>query len=150
MKTWETFAASAPDFANVVRERLAGRISYLATIRADGSPRVHPVVPHIARGRLFVYMGPDSPKVRDLRRDPRYAMHCSVEDISGGNGEVSLRGQALIIEDSHERAALFEAATASGFHPENDYVLFELNIESVLSIAYANGPPMRQSWGIGI
>ena len=44
-------------------------------MRRDGSPRVHPVCPVIAVGRLFVAVPVWSPKRFDLKRDGRYAMH---------------------------------------------------------------------------
>jgi hypothetical protein len=52
-------------------------IAYLATTRVDGSPRVHPFCPILARGRLFAAIPPSSPKGGDLRRDGRCAIHAS-------------------------------------------------------------------------
>src|SRR5258705_11532227 len=89
MKSWVHFTASVPDLAETGVKRLADRVAYLATISEDGAPRVHPVVPHIAEGSLFVYMDPASPKVQDLASDQRYALHCSVEDSNGGTVEFS-------------------------------------------------------------
>src|SRR5262249_8174128 len=45
MTTWGHFAAAEPELADFARARLHGKPSYLATVRADGSPRVHPVTP---------------------------------------------------------------------------------------------------------
>lgn len=146
MATWQQFTAAAPELAAFGTQRLEGKVAYLATIRADGGPRVHPVTPHIARGCLFVYMEPTSPKAHDLRRDGRYALHVSVEDTSGGEGEFSLRGQAQIIGDPTVRAALFEAAKAAGYHPQDRYVVFELGIESALSTIYKGGETIRKRW----
>jgi hypothetical protein len=146
MATWQEFAAATPDLAAFGAQRLMGRVAYLATIRADGAPRVHPVTPHLARGLLFVYMEPTSPKAHDLRRDARYALHCSVEDTSGGEGEFSIRGQAKVIDDLAMRAILFEAARAAGYHPEDRYVVFELSIESALSTIYEGDQPIRKRW----
>ena len=146
MATWQHFTVAASELAAFGTERLAGKVAYLATIRADGSPRVHPITPHIAQGCLFVYMDPASPKAHDLQRDSRYALHCSVEDTDGGAGEFSLRGQAQIIDDPNARAALFEAAKAAGFNPQARYVLFELDIETALATIYAGGEPTRKRW----
>ncbi len=55
-------------------ERLNGKVAYLATVRKDGSPRVHPMTPIIGQGHLFVFMEPTSPKGHDLQRDGRYAI----------------------------------------------------------------------------
>lgn len=97
--SWRKFEFAAPELAALGTARLTGRIAYLATIRADGAPRVHPVSPFISHVTLFVYMEPTSPKGNDLRRDSRYAMHCSVEDTSGGGGEFCVRGRAVMIDD---------------------------------------------------
>jgi nitroimidazol reductase NimA-like FMN-containing flavoprotein (pyridoxamine 5'-phosphate oxidase superfamily) len=148
MKTlaWKEFATVAPDLAAFAERRLKGRVAYLATLRADGSPRVHPVTPHVGEGRLFIYMEPSSPKVLDLRRDGRFALHCTVEDTSGGEGEVVVRGHASIIEDPATRATLFDIARGEGFHPEERYVVFEFCIAAVSSTTYEDDRPVRRSW----
>ena len=146
VKKWSEFLAAAPDLANYGEHRLEGRISYLATIRADGSPRVHPVSPFIAQGQLLLYMEPTSPKRHDLRRDSRYAMHASVEDNTGGEGEFLVRGQAEEIDDVEIRAQAFEHAIAIGYNPQDRYVLFELRIEEVVSTIYQDGEPKRTRW----
>lgn len=145
-KSWDQFAASAPELAAFGRSRIEDRIAYLATSRADGSPRVHPVSPFIARGRLFIYMEPTSPKGRDLRRDPRYALHCSVEDNSGGQGEFCIRGRAEEVNDPGIRAVAFEQARSRGYNPKERYVLFELTIEEGQSTTYPNDEPVRDRW----
>jgi hypothetical protein len=146
MTTWQQFTASAPELAAFGVRRLNGKVAYLSTIRADGGPRVHPVTPHISQGILFVYMEPTSPKLHDLERDGRFALHCSVEDSSGGEGEFSLHGHAKIIEDPNLRDELFAAATADGFNPLERYVFFEFGIESVLTTVYENDEPVRKRW----
>src|SRR5262245_12386902 len=99
--SWQALETAQPALAAFGAERLLGSgVAYLATVRADGSPRVHPVTPIIGQGRLFLFMEPTSPKGKDLRRDPRYAMHCSVSDSSGGSGEFYVSGQARFVEDT--------------------------------------------------
>jgi hypothetical protein len=46
---WSHLAAAMPDLASFGRQRLEGRIAHLATVRPDGSPRVHPVSREQAR-----------------------------------------------------------------------------------------------------
>src|SRR5215212_991738 len=98
MVTWHNFEAAEPAIAAFTIERLAGRVAYLATVRPDGGPRVHPVTPIIGAGHLFLFMEPTSPKGRDLQRDSRYALHCGVEDNQGGAGEVIVHGRAELVE----------------------------------------------------
>jgi hypothetical protein len=49
-------------------------LGFLATIRKDGGPRVHPVCPVISEAGLHVLILP-GPKPGDLRRDGRYSLH---------------------------------------------------------------------------
>jgi general stress protein 26 len=72
-------------------------VAYLATVRKDGTPRVHPMTPIIGQGHFFVFMEPTSPKGHDLRRDGRFAIHCAVSDNSGASGEFSITGHAPVI-----------------------------------------------------
>ena len=46
----------------------------MSTVRPDGGPRLHPVCPLIADSGLYAFIIP-SPKLNDLRRDGRYALH---------------------------------------------------------------------------
>ena len=149
MMTWSQFAAAAPDLAAFGKQRLEGRIAYLATIRPDGSPRVHPVSPFIARGHLFVYMEPTSPKGKDLRRDARFALHCAVEDNSGGQGEFFLSGQAEVRTDHESRSEAFAQARELGYNPQERYILFELRIAEVMATVYEDDGPRRTRWKAG-
>ena len=149
MMTWSEFLAAASELAAYGEHRLERRIAYLATIRSDGSPRVHPVSPFIAQGKLLLYMEPTSPKRRDLHRDSRYAMHTAVEDNSGGEGEFLVRGRAAEIDDTETRAQVFEQAKAIGYNPQDRYVLFELRISEAIATIYHDGEPKRTRWKAG-
>ena len=145
--TWQQFAAAAPGLAATGLERLAGRPAYLATLRADGSPRVHPISPFVAEGHLVVYMEPTSPKGLDLRRDARYALHAGVEDNNGGGGEFALSGAALLRDEPEIREMVFTTARGLGYRPQERYVVFELLIGSSLSTVYPpQGDPVRRRW----
>ena len=63
-------------------------------------------------------MEPASPKVADLRRDPRYALHCGVEDNSGGNGEFHIIGRAEEITDQRRRTEAFEGELGGPVYDE--------------------------------
>jgi hypothetical protein len=52
--TWDQFIGTAPQFGERARDQLGTGIAYLATVRKDGAPRLHPVVPIFAHGRLLV------------------------------------------------------------------------------------------------
>lgn len=141
---WGDFAAAEPELAAFGAERLRRPPSYLATVRADGAPRVHPVTPIVADEGLFVFMEPTSPKGRDLRERRRYALHTSVPDDAGTGGEFALAGTADAVEDPGVRAA---AAAAAIYDPDPGYVLFELRIAEARCKAYGDVRlPDRRRW----
>ena len=59
MATWTEFERAAPEMAALgMKQFQKFGLAYLATTRKDGAPRVHPVCPVIAGGRLFVATAP--------------------------------------------------------------------------------------------
>lgn len=144
--SWMILQAQAPEIAGFAIERLHNKVAYLATVRKDGSPRVHPFTPIIGEGHFFVFMEPDSPKGNDLRRDGRYSVHCSVTDTSGESGECIVAGRAKFIEDPQLRAL---AVRISPYNPAERYILFEFDPESVVMTEYQNGQPVRKRWKLG-
>ena len=77
MATWIEFETDAPDIAAAGRQMLyqfGVGLAFLATLRKDGAPRLHPVCPTIVDGHLYALIGP-TPKRADLMRDGRYALH---------------------------------------------------------------------------
>ena len=142
MTSWSEFAWQAPELAEFGQARFQSRVAYLGTLRADGSPRVHPVTPILGE-QLFLFMEPTSPKGKDLQRDARYTLHCSVEDASGGSGEFSVSGRATLIGDPLLRE---QAVQASPYVPQDRYILFLLTIESVFMNRYVDGKANTQRW----
>ena len=143
--SWKTIETQSPEIAEFGRARLHNKVAYLATIRKDGSPRVHPFTPIIGEGHFFVFMEPTSPKGHDLRRDGRYSVHCSVIDTNGESGEFIVTGRAKSIEDPELRAI---AARVAPYHPAERYILFEFDIESAMMTEYKDGQAVRQHWKI--
>ena len=92
-----------------------------------------------------MYMEPASPKAADLRRDARYALHCGVEDDSGGAGEFYITGHAAEIFDDATRHEAFAAARKTGYKPADRHVVFALGVDRVMATTYADGP-RRQHW----
>lgn len=77
MMRWSEFAEQKPDVEPVARGLLYQHglgLGFLATVRTDGGPRVHPICPILA-DNLYAFIVP-GPKLADLRRDTRYAL-CS-------------------------------------------------------------------------
>jgi len=143
MTTWKLFANSEPGLAAFGAERLAGRVAYLATVSQDGMPRVHPVTPIVGQEELFIFMEPTSPKGHDLRRDGRYALHCGVEDNSGGAGEFFINGRARLVEDPATRAAAVQLAS---YAPQDRHILFALGVEQAVATTYEGDRVLRRRW----
>jgi hypothetical protein len=135
MSSWGEFEAAHPALASFGAERLLHPPAYLATVRADGSPRVHPVTPVIGAGQLFVFMEPKSPKGRDLRERRTYALHNAVQDTHGTGGEFYVVGTATLVEDQQLRTLAVKAASYS---PEEQYILFQLDVTEARCIGYGD------------
>lgn len=142
---WSDFEAAAPALAAFGRSRLdAEGPSYLATVRGERLPRVHPVGARVKAGRLALYMYPASPKGRDLAADGRYALHGHVSDNEGGAGEFYVRGHAIRVDAPEHQAALADA----GFPPKDGFDLFELGVEEAFTCVYdeSSGRPVIERW----
>ena len=149
MKRWSELTAEQPELADAGRALIYQYkvgLGYLATLRKDGAPRVHPVCPVIAHGGLYVFIGNQSPKLRDLLRDGRFALHAfpraDVDD------EFTVSGRASRIDDAAVRAVVYEAYTATGAFTSND-TLFELWLERALHAKYGprpSWPPVYTRW----
>ena len=142
MTSWTEFEQQAPELAAFGKARFQSGVAYLGTLRADGGPRVHPVTPIIGE-QLFLFMEPTSPKGKDLQRDPRYTLHSSVENSSGGGGEFYVRGRGTLTNDPVLRE---RAVRASSYVPQEDYILFVFTVEFAFMNIYANGNPTPRRW----
>jgi len=142
MTGWTEFAQQSPEIAEFGRARFQSQVAYLGTLRPDGSPRVHPVTPIIGE-ELFLFMEPTSPKGKDLQRDPRYTLHCSVEDSNGGGGEFYVNGRAILIADPILRE---QAVTASPYVPQDSYILFMFTVEFAFMNRYVDGKSNSRRW----
>jgi hypothetical protein len=96
MVTWDAFAAEAPRIAEVFARRHAatGNLCMLATLRADGYPRISPMEPRIFEGQLVLVGMPGTTKFRDLGRDGRFCLHTATTDPYVGEGDAKLWGVA--------------------------------------------------------
>lgn len=108
---WPAFAAAAPDLAERGAVMLRTfTLGYLATLRPDGSPRIHPVTITIDETGLYVYVVAATPKGADLRRDPRYAVHAFPILVDGSfrDDEFAFGGRAVEMADR----SLYDAVAA--------------------------------------
>jgi hypothetical protein len=136
-RSWGEYEAEAPGMAAFVRGRLdARRHRLVATLRADGSPRISGIELTIARGELWVGGLPGSRKFADLLRDPRVAIHSGSDDPPAWEGDARLSGRAVFVEDGATKAAFLEAA---GGGPPGPFELFRLEIAEVSTVREAPG-----------
>ena len=131
MVTWKEFAAAEPEMAEVGRALLfqfGVGLAFLATVRGDGGPRLHPVCPVLSGDRLFVLITPGSPKRQDLVRDGRFALQ-SFPQPKPGSDEFYLTGKAERIDDQAVRAELLRDAKHMAAASES---AFELRIDRAM------------------
>jgi hypothetical protein len=77
MARWQEIEDDAAEFAAKVKARFdAGTNKTIATLRRDGSPRISGSEAAFRDGEIVLGMMAGSMKLRDVRRDPRIAMHC--------------------------------------------------------------------------
>jgi hypothetical protein len=144
MTTWGAFAVAEAELAAFVAERLQAAPSYLATVRASGAPRVHPVTPIITADGLYLFMEPTSPKGVDLRERGWFALHNGVADSAGTGGEATVSGTGHPVDGDAVRAAV---AAAASYDPADRYVLFELRPTEVRCNGYGDVTlPERRRW----
>ncbi|WP_220448602.1 pyridoxamine 5'-phosphate oxidase family protein [Nonomuraea mesophila] len=149
MADWEALRIADGAMAELGRkiiDRLS--IAYLATVTADGWPRVHPVCPFFHGTGIYVGLIETSPKCRDLLRDGRYVLHA----LPGpSDAEFWLRGRARAVDDG-ERAEL--ARAEHGAIPDTSRV-FELLIATAHTAVYRPGEndlpaPTRRRWAAAL
>lgn len=169
MATWGEFEAEAPEIAAVAHGLWPGitalhrgapppahghvfSIAYLATVRRDGAPRLHPFCPILAGGRLFAAIPRASPKGWDLRRDPR----CVIHALPGPeDDELCIRAEAHDVADDATRALVRETVERSGvggmIETTTHDPLFELDLRLVevarwLDIGQPGTRAERRQW----
>ena len=99
---WTAIEEAAPELAARVRQLFeAGRHKTIATVRADGSPRISGIECEFTDGDLrFGSMG-GARKLADLKRDARFALHGPTfhpEEGKEGDwpGEAKVAGRAIV------------------------------------------------------
>jgi len=101
MVSWMEFRAAEPEFAQRVRHLFdAGRHKTIATVRADGSPRISGIECEFTDSDLTFGSMSGARKGADLARDPRFALHGPSFHPETGNesawpGEAKIAGRAI-------------------------------------------------------
>ena len=126
MPSWSDVRTAAPELAEKVSARLnANGLSILATLRADGFPRISPIEALVTDDEIWLGMMYESRKALDLLRDPRMSLHNATDDKNVAKGDAKLVGRA--VEADIERARKIFAA-ATGHPPEGPMHAFTVDV----------------------
>ena len=108
MATWGEFEKDVPEFAARVQALFdAGRHKTIATVRADGSPRISGIECVIADGQLAMGSMGNARQGADLKRDPRFHLHGpTFHPVEGKEaewpGEAKIAGTVTLTDSSPE------------------------------------------------
>src|SRR5207248_2773830 len=112
----------------------AHRHKTIATVRADGSPRISGIEAAFEDGELMFGSMADARKGADLRRDPRFALHSATVDPVEG-AEAEWLGEAKISGRAIAAGAISEGTGGDRFHADiADVVHTHLNEEATLLV----------------
>ncbi|TFV85720.1 pyridoxamine 5'-phosphate oxidase family protein [Blastococcus sp. CT_GayMR16] len=134
MASFAEVESAEPAFAARVRAAFdAHAHKFLATLRADGSPRISGIEMHFVADEPWLAGMPGSVKFTDLRRDPRFALHSGSSEPDAFEADAKLSGRARQITDQDER---LRYAAAAGVAPEHmGFELFSVDLEQVVLVA---------------
>ena len=128
-------------------------VAYLATLRRDGAPRLHPFCPIVAADRLFAAIPRRSPKGWDLRRDPRCVIHAmpGPED-----DELCIRATASDVTARADTRALVDAVVARSddggmletvrHDPIFEFDLVQVDVARWINVGQPGTYAMRERW----
>jgi hypothetical protein len=136
---------AAPELAAAVQRSFDAHIhKTLATLRADGSPRISGQELSFRDGNVWLGMMPDSRKARDLQRDPRLAVHIATVDSTMAGGDAKLAGRAVEVTD-RETFEWFvgQERDEKGQEPPQSFHLFRVDVDEIVLTTLGGDPPDR-------
>lgn len=144
---WEFVQRSVPALAQYVENRFAAHEHHvLATVRANGSPRVSGTNVMFTNGTLWIGMMPTARRHDDLQRFPSCALHSAPlnEKLPEGEGDVRLYAVARELVGA-EREHIFRS-----HFPESHEVMpghfFELLITEFSIVEVRNEEIVLTRW----
>ena len=150
MATWQEFGEQAPELAERVRERFeAHKHLTIATIRADGGPRISGTEVSIRLGHVWLAGMTRAWRFQDLRRDPRVAIHSASEDPEVWRGDAKISGRATEVTDDGEFAAF--VGTLEQQPPGGGFELFRVELTEAVSVRLSDARDalIIESWREG-
>ena len=147
MPSWAEFEHAAPELATAIQHRFDADVhAVLATLRADGSPRLSGLETRFRDGDLWLAMMPDSRKADDLRRDPRFALH-SDPDRELADGDATVNGAAYEVTDPADLARF--VASLDSPPPPSGVGLFRADISDASLTRVERDFLVIDSWRAG-
>jgi hypothetical protein len=154
MARWSEIESAAPEFAAAVRQCFdANKHKTMATLRADGAPRISGTEIDFVAGDVYLGSMLGAVKARDLLRDPRIAIHSATVDTELTVGDAKLAGRAIAVTEPEELARFMAAHPGDDDSPgpPEEFHLFRVDISEV-SIVRIGDPAdhlVIESWHEG-
>lgn len=144
--TWREFSDEVPEFAAAVEAVLTANVHLImGTIRADGSPRLCGTEIRFAAGELLLGGMTGNWRFKDLRRDPRLAIHNGSQGGPAWKADAKLSGTAVELTDQASKD-LVEGV------PPGPFELFAVRLSEVSYIHLEGDPPDKlviETWRPG-
>jgi Pyridoxamine 5'-phosphate oxidase len=142
---------AVPELASAVRAAFdAHKHKVLATLRADGSPRLSGNEASFLDGDVWLGMMHRSRKALDLLRDPRLELHSAPVDVELKLGDARLAGRAVEVTDPEVIRGFSSASAAEheGVEPPEPFHLFRVDVSDITLIRIGDPPDhlLIESW----
>ncbi len=134
MKSWKDFSLENLELSDLgkhllLHTRQCVGLGFIATLRKDGAPRLHPVSLVFFDDHLYVFIPSKSPKCADLKRDGRYAVQAFPLPQNECGAEFYISGVAQRIVDPTIRRDIIRR---TDMIVESDEQLFELFLDRAM------------------
>jgi hypothetical protein len=144
---WRAIEQAEPEFAARVRQLFdGGRHKTIATLRADGSPRISGIECEFVDGELRFGSMTGARKGADLKRDPRFALHGPTVHPEEGKegdwpGEAKIAGRAVLASPA--------AANGSSEHPDGEMFVADVTEVAITGLNAECTKLVVESWTPG-
>ena len=149
MASWSEVEHAVPELAGTVRARFESvGVALLASLRADGSPRISGIEVTFKHGQLWLGSMPQARKGADLTRDGRLALHAGTSDPQVSAGDAKLAGHARVADESQWQSYL-TPAPGDRPHPEPPFDLFWVDVTELSTLRVEQDHLVIESWRTG-
>jgi hypothetical protein len=158
MATWTEFSAAEPELAARARAIVTATTNcVLATLRADGSPRVSGIDPFFVGDELHLGSMPNARKADDLLRDPRLGLHAVPWESrrlrdgapDPGEADAKLRGRAIPIPHAEAMATMTAYFAERGIDAPAEGHLFRIEVDAVTIVSVDDDQLVIDTWTAG-